>query len=154
MANVISRLSKGENVMGELKYSVAAYVGPIILCIMAVMSLFNPKSAENPDPVGSGVTLMFMACVWAAIIYWKLKSKFLVITDRRVLFASGIITKQEMDFPIRRVNSIYAKRTLLQRFLGCGTVIVTAGSDRWKFKYVANHKELARVFSEVEDTKY
>jgi uncharacterized membrane protein YdbT with pleckstrin-like domain len=50
------------------------------------------------------------------------------LTTRRLIGRSGVFSRQGKDIPIDRVQSVSYRRTLLERILGCGTLVVqTAG---------------------------
>jgi uncharacterized membrane protein YdbT with pleckstrin-like domain len=50
------------------------------------------------------------------------------LTTRRLISRSGVFSREGQEIPIERVQSVSYRRTLLDRILGCGTLIVqTAG---------------------------
>jgi len=52
------------------------------------------------------------------------------LTTRRLISRSGVFTRQGRDIPIDRVHSVSYRRSLLDRMLGSGTLVVqTAGDD-------------------------
>ncbi|WP_197024763.1 PH domain-containing protein [Cellulomonas sp. KRMCY2] len=53
-----------------------------------------------------------------------------VLTTRRLISRRGILSREGKDIPIDRVHSVSYRRSLLDRMLGCGTLVVeTAGND-------------------------
>ena len=52
------------------------------------------------------------------------------LTTRRLISRRGILSREGKDIPIDRVHSVSYRRSLLDRMLGCGTLVVeTAGND-------------------------
>jgi uncharacterized membrane protein YdbT with pleckstrin-like domain len=52
------------------------------------------------------------------------------ITNRRLITRSGILNKIGKDLPLNRINEVSYERSLIDRMLGCGSLIVqTAAED-------------------------
>jgi len=61
------------------------------------------------------------------LLRWR--STHFVVTTRRVMVREGVLTRSGIDIPLRRVNSVQFRHTLVERILGCGTLIVESASD-------------------------
>jgi uncharacterized membrane protein YdbT with pleckstrin-like domain len=61
------------------------------------------------------------------VLRWR--TTHFVVTDRRVLVREGVLTRQGMDIPLRRISSVLIRQGLLERLLGAGTLVVEADSD-------------------------
>lgn len=51
-------------------------------------------------------------------------------TDRRIITRRGIITKSGHDLPLTRIVNVAYERGVLDRMLGCGTLILTTAADQ------------------------
>jgi uncharacterized membrane protein YdbT with pleckstrin-like domain len=61
------------------------------------------------------------------VVRWR--TTHFVVTDRRVLVREGVLTRQGMDIPLRRISSVQFRQGLLERMLGAGTLVVESDSD-------------------------
>lgn len=61
------------------------------------------------------------------VVAWR--TTHLVVTTRRVLVREGVLTRQGMDIPMSRINSVQFRRTLGERVLGCGTLVIESASE-------------------------
>ena len=52
-----------------------------------------------------------------------------VITSRRVIVRSGIVARQGRDMPLARVNDVHFAYGVVDRMLGCGTLIVESAGE-------------------------
>lgn len=60
------------------------------------------------------------------IIVWLASTD--TLTTRRLISRRGVLSREGKDIPMDRVQSVSYRRTLLERMLGCGTLVVqTAG---------------------------
>ena len=61
------------------------------------------------------------------VIRWR--TTHFVVTTRRVLVREGVLTRHGMDIPMGRINSVRFRHSLIERMLGCGTLIIESASD-------------------------
>ncbi|HVH24260.1 MAG TPA: PH domain-containing protein [Pseudonocardia sp.] len=61
------------------------------------------------------------------VIRWR--TTHFVVTNRRVLVREGVLTRQGIDIPMSRINSVRFRHNLLERMLGCGTLVIESASD-------------------------
>ena len=52
-----------------------------------------------------------------------------VITDRRVMFRHGVLTRQGIDIPLARINSVEFRHGLFDRMVRTGTLIIESASQ-------------------------
>lgn len=75
---------------------------------------------------GLGLVLIVWLTV-IPVIRWR--TTHFVVTNRRVLVREGVLTRQGIDIPMSRINSVRLRQHLLERMLGCGTLIIESASD-------------------------
>jgi uncharacterized membrane protein YdbT with pleckstrin-like domain len=61
------------------------------------------------------------------VIRWR--TTHFVITSRRVLIREGVLTRHGIDIPMSRISSVQFRHTLVERMLGCGTLIIESSSE-------------------------
>ena len=61
------------------------------------------------------------------VIRWR--TTHFVVTNRRVLVREGVLTRQGMDIPMGRINSVQFRHNIIERLLGCGTLVIESASD-------------------------
>jgi uncharacterized membrane protein YdbT with pleckstrin-like domain len=61
------------------------------------------------------------------VVRWR--TTHFVVTNRRVLVREGVLTRHGIDIPMRRINSVQFRRTVFERILGCGTLVIESASD-------------------------
>lgn len=75
---------------------------------------------------GAGLALVLRFTV-LPVVRWR--TTHFVVTDRRVLVREGVFTRQGIDIPLRRISGVQFRRTLLERMLGSGTLVIESDSD-------------------------
>ena len=68
--------------------------------------------------------------VWltlAPLVRWR--TTHFIITSERVMAREGVFKRTGLDIPLSRINSVRFEHSLLDRVLGCGTLIIESASD-------------------------
>ncbi|MBW0091494.1 PH domain-containing protein [Pseudonocardia sp. KRD-184] len=74
--------------------------------------------------VGAGLA------VWLTlvpVVRWR--TTHFVVTTRRVLVREGVLARTGIDIPMSRIHSVRFRHTVLERVLGCGTLVIESASD-------------------------
>jgi uncharacterized membrane protein YdbT with pleckstrin-like domain len=92
-------------------------------------ALINGTSWQLYGWIGLAV-LGGLGVVWLTVtplLRWR--TTHFVLTTRRVLVREGILSRSGIDIPINRINTVQFRRSLIDRLLGCGTLIIESASD-------------------------
>jgi uncharacterized membrane protein YdbT with pleckstrin-like domain len=139
-------------------------VGPIfILVLVTALAAFGAAVVNNTDWEATAKTVVsvVIAALWLIIVGWLTVWPFLnwwtthfVITDRRVMFRHGLITRSGIDIPLARVNSVEFRHGLLDRILRTGTLIIeSASQDPLEFYDIPRVEQVhSLLYHEVFDT--
>lgn len=89
--------------------------------------------------ISSGVRFWLLIVIgigWALIFTWyflrplmRWKTTHFVLTDRRVIYRTGIASRSGIDIPVRRINSVEFHHGLLDRMLRTGTLLIESAAD-------------------------
>jgi uncharacterized membrane protein YdbT with pleckstrin-like domain len=77
-----------------------------------------------------------------------------VITNRRVMYRHGVLTRSGIDIPLARINSVEFRHKLLDRLLRTGILVVeSASQDPLYFHDIPRVEQVhALLYHEVFDT--
>lgn len=128
-------LSEGEHVIATTRTHWKALVLPVlfllVLCALAgfVLAILPSGSAHDP--------LMYLVIAVALLaVAWLTLRPFLVwltasytVTNRRLINRSGVFTRTGRDIPLHRINDVTYERDVLDRMLGCGTLVISDASE-------------------------
>lgn len=77
-----------------------------------------------------------LAVALVILIWWTLRPLMFwlttryVVTNRRVLMRSGVLSRHGRDVPLTRVNDVSFQRSFVERMFGSGTLIVESAGER------------------------
>lgn len=70
-----------------------------------------------------------VAVLWGFVPFIRWFTTHFVITDRRIMFRTGVVTRQGIDIPLARVNSVQFRHGLIDRMFKTGTLEIESASD-------------------------
>jgi uncharacterized membrane protein YdbT with pleckstrin-like domain len=114
-------------------------VGPVIaLLICTAVASFSAAAISRTewDPRTRQVVSALIGAIWLVLVVWLTLRPFLawktthfVITDRRVMFRHGLLTRAGIDIPLARISSVEFRHSLLDRMVRTGTLIIESASQ-------------------------
>jgi len=121
----------------------------LFLLLMIIVQSYLPTSALV-DNLTFYLALAAVLRFTVQTILWWIER--IVITDKRVMLAEGIITHNVGMMPLSKVTDLTFRRTFGGRLLGYGTLIVeSAGQIQAlnKIKYMPRPEEIYEALSEL-----
>ena len=130
MAISAKLLNDGEQVVISTRTHIKALFGPLLaLVLLLAVGVVAQVFA------GAGVVALVVWIVLAVAIVWFVVRPVLTwltasytITDRRLITRHGIITRRGHDIPLSRISDVSYELGLLDRMLGCGTLLISDAS--------------------------
>ncbi len=52
------------------------------------------------------------------------------LTNRRIIIRTGVISRYGRDMPLSRINDVHFEHGIIDRMLGCGTLVVESAGER------------------------
>jgi uncharacterized membrane protein YdbT with pleckstrin-like domain len=137
-------------------------VRPIAATFVVVAALLV---AEVLIPAGkaAGIERLVVAAVAIALLMWWLmypllrwRTTMYELTTRRMRIRDGIIARNGRDIPLSRITDVSFRKGLLDRLLGCGTLVVESAGEHGELTLTEiPHVEQvqATLFELVEDER-
>ncbi|MCH5643641.1 MULTISPECIES: PH domain-containing protein [unclassified Gordonia (in: high G+C Gram-positive bacteria)] len=139
MAYPRENLAPGERIVLHRHPHWKCLLGPFLIFILVTVVVGVLAGVVTGNDLGSTPTmvlLIILGVLWLAGFGWYFvrplvswKSTHFVLTDRRVIFRNGIITRSGIDIPIRRINTVEFRHGLIDRMLRTGTLVIESASD-------------------------
>ncbi|MCV7257966.1 PH domain-containing protein [Mycobacterium shimoidei] len=139
-------------------------VGPIFALLFATaLASFAAAVVNTTDWDANAKKIIFavIAAIWLVLVGWLTLLPFLgwltthfVVTDRRVMYRHGLLTRSGIDIPLARINSVEFRHRIVDRILRTGTLIIeSASQDPLEFHDIPRVEHVhALLYHEVFDT--
>ncbi len=108
------------------------------LVLLVVSPAATYLAAAMPDGDAQAWLRLVVAAVgllvvlrWTVWPFLKWLTTSYVVTDRRLITRVGVVARSGRDMPLSRINDVTFEHTnLLERMLGCGTLVVESAGER------------------------
>jgi len=87
---------------------------------------------------------LLVAVIWIialVVVVWLVVRPFLTwmtteytVTDRRLITRTGILNRRGHDIPISRISDVAYEHGLVDRMLGCGTLVISDASEQGRVR--------------------
>lgn len=128
-------LARDEQVVLHVRTHVKELVGAILFLIL-LSSLLGIGLAVLPEgwrPWGMWMLIGLFAVllVWLSVLpYLRWLTATYTVTNRRIITRKGILNKTGHDLPLRSINNVNYERSIIDRMLGCGTLVLETAAEK------------------------
>jgi len=123
-------LNDGESVV----ISTRTHPKALLVPVLALVLLLAVGVAAQTVVGQHVVTLVVWALVAVGVVWWVLRplmvwaSASYTFTDRRLITRTGVLTRRGHDIPLSRISDVASELGLVDRMLGCGTLVISDAS--------------------------
>jgi uncharacterized membrane protein YdbT with pleckstrin-like domain len=128
-------LSSGEHVVIHKHPHWKMLIFPVFW-LLVVVALGTYLAGLVGDLSWATIAWIVLAVVGAVLVLWltlapvvRWRTTHFIITSDRVMYREGVFKRTGLDIPLARVNSVRFEHSLVDRVLGCGTLIIESASD-------------------------
>lgn len=129
MAISRSLLNEGEDIVFSTRTHFKALLVPgfVLLLVVAVSAWLTSLTSG----VWIWVIWVVAACLVAVFSFWPFLNWLVAtytVTDRRLITRHGVLTRKGHDIPLNRISDVSYEHGVIDRVLGCGTLIISDAS--------------------------
>jgi len=126
-------LSSDEHVVLSVRSHGKALIGPgalLILVVAAVITALMLQPDNSVMGLAAAVVAVPVLVVWVVVPFLRWMTSTYTVTNRRLITRHGILTRTGRDIPLFRINDVAYEKGLLDRVLGCGTLIISDATEK------------------------
>ncbi|MBK5287573.1 MAG: PH domain-containing protein [Acidimicrobiia bacterium] len=126
-------INEGETVVLDLKphwwfFWKHILAGGVLLIVVVLWALAAPDGLDFLSVPIALAIVVYVGFIVVAYLTWTYTH--FVLTDRRVVSRSGIVSKKGTEIPLDRVNNIDFSQKIFERMIGAGDLAIeSAGKD-------------------------
>ena len=128
-------LNDHENVTVDLHphwwFLAAPTIAVVASIAAAVTTLVTTDSDTTQQSIAGWGSLVALgaSAIWLVIRYSKWLTTHFVITNLRIIFRSGLVSKRGIEIPLDRVNTVHFHQGLMERIVGAGDLLIESGGE-------------------------
>jgi uncharacterized membrane protein YdbT with pleckstrin-like domain len=129
-------LADDEKLVLVLRRHIKVLFTPFLIFVLVAV-LFGLSFLLPGQPIASiavgvvGLVVLIKWSVWPLVVW--LNTTY-AITTRRLVIRTGVLSRSGHDMPLSRLNDVSFSHNLLERMLGCGTLVVESGGEQGQLK--------------------
>jgi uncharacterized membrane protein YdbT with pleckstrin-like domain len=131
---------------------VLAIAGSIAAAVATLLRTDAGDATRNAAGWAS-LAALGLSAIWLVVRYGKWMTTHFVITSRRIIFRTGLVTKRGVEIPLDRVNTVHFHQGVLDRLVGAGDLLIESGgeSGRQRFTDIRTPDRVQRViYAEID----
>jgi len=131
-----SQLNTGESIVLDLRPHWWYFSKPILALLAAIAIGIIALAADAPSGVDivAGV-LILLALGWLGFTYVVWATTNFVVTSDRLISRSGVFTRQGIEIPLERINTVFFRQNLWERFIRSGDLEIESASEQGSSKF-------------------
>ncbi|NNE13099.1 MAG: PH domain-containing protein [Ilumatobacter sp.] len=75
------------------------------------------------------IAAILISAIWLVVRYAKWANTNFVITSDRIIFRTGVVSKNGIEIPLERVNNVLFNQSVFERLLGAGDLLIESGGE-------------------------
>ncbi len=158
MAFSDKQLNTGEQVVLDLRphwwffaNQTVALVGAVILGVIA-LTFFGGSALVSL--LAASLIVVVLAWFIARYVVWTTTN--FVLTSDRLINRSGVFSRQGIEIPLERINTVFFSQNLFERVIGAGNLVVESAGEmgRQQFAHVRQPLDVQNeIYSQMEDNE-
>lgn len=135
MAISAKLLGEDEYVVASTRTHWKALIFPVVLLLVVaggggfLAAIVPDGGTRTPARIAIAVAGALILLLWAAKPFLNWFFTTYTLTNRRLITRHGILTRTGRDIPLMRINDVSYEHGLVDRMLGCGTLVIQSASD-------------------------
>ncbi|MEO2107417.1 MAG: PH domain-containing protein [Actinomycetota bacterium] len=152
-------LNDNESVVLDLNPHWRIFLGPFALLVIALALVSAVVFWLKPDNQALEIASAVPAILALAWFVWRWivwRSTHFVLTTDRVIYRSGVVSKQGQNIPLERITNVAFSQTVVERMLRVGDLRIESAGETGNqaFSDVLNPSIVEnRIYSEIEKAK-
>lgn len=124
-------LLDGEQVALELHPHAKRLVVPVLalVLVLAATGYLLAVAGDGRLQIAVAVLAALLLSRFSLVPFLRWRGTLFVVTTRRVVVRSGVLSRSGRDVPLSRINDITFSHSLFERLLGCGTLVVESAGE-------------------------
>jgi len=126
-------LSNGEYVVLSVRSHGKALIWPVVVFVVvvgAVITALMLKPHNSALALAAAVVAVPVLVLWSLFPFLRWISSTYTVTNRRLITRHGVLTRTGRDIPLFRINDVAYEMGLIDRLLGCGTLIISDATEK------------------------
>ncbi|MFC0627414.1 PH domain-containing protein [Kribbella deserti] len=136
MAISAKLLGEDEYVVASTRTHWKALIVPVLVLILLaggggfLAAIVPDGGLQGPLRILIGVVALVAFAIWGLKPFLAWYFSTYTLTNRRMITRHGVLNRTGRDIPLMRINDVSYEHHLMDRLLGCGTLMIESAGER------------------------
>ena len=148
-------LTDGESIVVDTRTHPKALILPLIVLVltMAVATYLDRQTSNGVLGLVIWVLALLVLLWWVLRPFLDWLTATYTITTKRLITREGLVSRQGHDIPLARISDVAYDQGVLDRMLGCGTLVVSDASTHGSVRLhdIPDVEQVQRRLTELLD---
>lgn len=142
-------LNQSEEVILDLRPHWSFFAGPAVAVVASVVLVVMVATRIDADwATLPALVLAVVSLIWLVARYARWVTTNFVVTTDRLIHRTGVFSKQGKEIPLERLNDISFRKTLVERMVGAGDVLIESAGEQGQQQF-HNFAHPERIQNEI-----
>ena len=142
-------LNASEEVILDLRPHWWFFARQVLALVVAITLGVIALAADAPGEVSLIFGLLIVAAlIWLGIRYVLWTTTNFVVTTDRLISRSGVLTRQGIEIPLERINTVFFRQNLWERFIRSGDLEIESAREQGSSQF-SNIRRPLNVQNEI-----
>ena len=102
---------------------------PLFILIVLILA-WSSDGFVKDAAVWIVIALVVAWAIWLFVKYLAWTRTYFVVTNQRVVYRSGIVSRHGVEIPLERINNINFRQRIFERMIGAGNLDIESAGDQ------------------------
>jgi uncharacterized membrane protein YdbT with pleckstrin-like domain len=128
---------QGEETVWEGRYAMRNFVGRLVArgvltAVWVALAIYTWSMGHSEWGIVTALLGVGLGVLWLTMIYRIVHARyghFYRLTTRRLFVSTGLMNRRRDQLELLRVEDVYTRQSLFERWMGLGTVVVVSSEE-------------------------
>ena len=150
-------LNDGEKLVLNLKPHWWVFAQSSAFVVLALVIAVLLQAGPGTPVSYVGWVLLVAALLNLAVVYGKWSTTYFVLSNERLIFRTGVLTKRGVELPIDRIDNINFRQSLFERIIGAGDLLIESAGESGQSRFGNVRKPEAvqnEIYRQIDDRRH
>jgi len=128
-------LNDGEELILNLKPHWWIFAQSTVFVLLALVIAVLLQAGPGTPVAYVGWFLLVAALLNLGVVFGKWATTFFVLSNERLIFRTGVLTKRGVELPIDRIDNINFRQSLFERIIGAGDLLIESAGESGQSRF-------------------
>jgi uncharacterized membrane protein YdbT with pleckstrin-like domain len=133
------------------------FAGPLSALVVAILLGVVVLAADLHEVLKGAAGILVLGClIWFGVRYADWATTNFVVTTDRLIYRHGVLSKQGIEIPLERINTVFFHQSIFERILRAGDLVIESAGEKGRESFSNVRRPSAvqnEIYRQMEDNE-